>query len=566
MDGTTDEYCTRLNGNTDEVLLGIKKAAAGISGIVEQTAGPYGHNVMLMTRGNCRITKDGISVLRSMVEPGTDYERIALSVIRSASDETNRKAGDGTTATCILANEIFQQGYNYLVAGVNGNRLRNGITKAASLAAEMVEKSIATPISTDRDIYDVAKVSANGSDEIAQILTDVFSKIGRDGTARVELSNTDKTTSKIVHGMTFDSGLESSYFANNEHGEAVLENPLVLLVNRRLTVLGELLKPFEALAKTNRPILVVADGYDQDILNTFVLNKMRGLPICAVAAPSYNPWKTKMMEDIAVVVGGRVISPETGLTLDSVVADPSIAGTARQVIVTQESTSIVVDPNAVDQERLAARIREIDHELEDEAARDHDREMNRARKARLTTGIGIISVGGSTEAEMHEKKDLVDDAFASVSSSQKKGVVPGCGLTYLAVHDALYAWLSSHVDQLSSEEASGFRVFADSLTRPFLAICGNSGSQNAQFALGCIQNSNRSAHQNDPVGDGKATRWTLGMDLGTGDMVDVVERGIIDSASAVMETMRNGASAGAQLLSLSGVVSTPVRPVPQQVG
>ena len=557
-----EKFYTRINEHTDEVLLALKKSSQKISDIVSQTAGPYGHNVFLINGKNCRVTKDGISVLRSMTDPETESDYIALSVIKSASDETNRKAGDGTTATCILANEIFQQGYNFLTAGMNGNLLRKGIAKASEMAQKMVVDSLATPIQGEQDIYNVAKISSNGSDEIAGILKDVFSKIGKDGMARVELSNTDKTTSKIVYGMTIDRGYESPYFATNEHGEVVFDNPIIVLVNKRLSVLGELLKPFEVLAKMNRPILIVADGYEPDIINTFVLNKLRGLPLCAIISPSYGDSRTKMMEDIAVVTGGKVISPATGFTLESIVSDRSILGSAKQVIVTQESTSIIADKTVIDQKRFEDNLAEIENALKDSDGRlsDHDRNILKTRRARLVSGIGIISVGGATEAEMHEKKDLVDDAFASVSSSQKKGIVAGSGLTYLAIHDALYAWLTTHIGELTQEEASGFKVFADSLTKPFLTICGNSGGQNAQYALGVVQNTNRSEHEKDA----SLRNWTKCIDLGSGDMIDVMEKGIVDSAAAVIETMKNGGAAGAQLLSLSGVVNTPMKPMPQQ--
>ena len=562
-----EKVFTQINEKQEDVLLGVKKSANKIATIVGQTAGPFGHNIMLINGRNCRITKDGITVLRSITDPETEYDFMALSVIRSASDETNRKAGDGTTATCILANEIFQQGYNFLTAGANGNLLRNGIQKASELAQKMVTENLSTPVKDDKDIYNVAKISSNGSDEIAQILTDVFSKIGKDGMARVELSNTDKTTSKIVYGMTIDRGFESAYFATNTHGEAVLDNPVIVLVNKRLSVLGELLKPFEALSKLNRPILVVAEAYDPDVLNTFIVNKMRGLPICAILAPNYGDWREKMMEDLAVVTGGKVISPKTGLTLDSICTDATILGSARQVIVTAESTSIIADTTKIDQERFDKRLAEINSELEDEKATDYDRNINKTRKARMVSGIGIISVGGATEAEMHEKKDLVDDAFASVSSSQKKGICPGCGLTYLAIQDELYAWLNEHIAELTSEEASGFKVFADSLSKPFLTICGNSGHQNAQYALGVVQNTNRQEHLTHKESEAYKvgiTPWTLCVDLSSGEMIDVVEKGIVDSAAAIIETLKNGASAGSQLLSLSGLVNTPVKPVPMQ--
>ena len=234
---------------------------------------------------------------------------------------------------------------------------------------------------------------------------------------------------------------------------------------------------------------------------------------------------------------------------------------------TAESTSIIADTTVINKERFDNRVAEIDAELADEKATDYDRNINKTRKARMVSGIGIISVGGATEAEMHEKKDLVDDAFASVSSSQKKGIVPGCGLTYLAIQDELYAWLAEHVKELTEEEAAGFRVFADSLSKPFLTICGNSGKQNAAYALGLVQEANREEHLTHKESQQYGvplSAWTKCVDLGSGEMIDVLEKGIVDSAAAVIETMKNGAAAGAQLLSLSGVVNTPIKPVPVQ--
>ena len=557
---TEEDYTTKINGNTEDVLLGLKKSSQKIADIVSQTAGPLGHNVVLKTGKNMRITKDGISVLRWMVAPENDFDEIALNVIRSASDETNRKAGDGTTATCILANEVFQRGHQFLTAGMNGNKLRNGILKASELAQKIVEENIADKVGTNKDIYNVAKISSNGSDEIAGILTDVFSKIGKDGTAHVEMSRTDKTSYKVVSGMNFNNGYCSAYFINNEHGEVVLENPIILMANKRLTVLGELLKPFDAMAKYNRPILVIADGYDPDILNTFVVNKLKGLPICVVEAPAYGDYRTAMLGDIALVTGGKVISPATGLTLNSVIEDPSILGSAKQVIVTDKTTSIVTDPSCVDSDALNKKIAELTHMIEDENTNDHDRNILKTRRARLASGIGIISVGGATEAEMCEKKDLVDDAFASVSSSLKSGIVPGSGLTYLSIHDYLYGWIEQNMSTMSQEEASGFKIFADSLERPFLTICDN-GNGNSQFLLGCVQSANRATMEKS---SNSGLKWTRGVDISSGEDIDVLECGIIDSAAAVIETLKNGASAGAQLLSLSGIVSTKLPPQPQQ--
>ena len=553
-----DNKYTQIHNDANGYLQDVRKACSKYTELVSKTAGPKGHNVMLIANNQCHLTKDGISVLRSITDVETAAEKTAIAVLRGASEQTNKVAGDGTTATAILTNEIFQQGFPLLASGVNGNSLRRGLNKAADISIKLLKENLATPVKDNEDLKRVARISSNGSEEIATILADLFNKIGKDGYARVELSNGTSTTSKIVQGMTFGRGMVSPYFATNDHREAVLDNPVVLIVNKKLNVIGELIKPFEALMKMNRPILVIADGYEQDIINTLVVNKLRGLPVCAVEAPSWGDWKTGMMEDIAVVCDGKVISPATGMTLDDAVIDPTVLGHAKQVVVTSESTSIVsnADMNPETNLRLKERIALLQSEIDDPDKNEHDKNIARTRKARLTGGIGIVSVGGATEAEIHEKKDLVDDAFSSVKSALVDGVVPGCGVTFLCLQAALSKWVEDNPDELDADEALGFGVFINSLSRPTLEILNNSmpgDSVTGITHLASIISANQDMHEDDET----LKPWTYGYDGANDEMGDLVNDGIIDSAAAVIAAITNSVSGGGSLLTLAGCTFTP---------
>ena len=558
---------TQIHDDSDGFLQDVRKACSKYSALVAKTAGPKGHNVMLIANNQCHLTKDGISVLRSITDVETAAEKTAIAVLRGASEQTNKVAGDGTTATAILTNEIFQQGFPLLASGINGNALRNGITKASEIAIKLLKEHLAEPVKDNEDLKRVARISSNGSEEIATILADLFKQIGKDGYARVELSNGTSTTSKIVQGMTFGRGMVSPYFATNEHREAVLDNPVVLIVNKKLNVIGELIKPFEALMKMNRPILVIADGYEQDIINTLVLNKLRGLPVCAVEAPSWGDWKTGMMEDIAVVCDGKVISPTTGLKMEDAVISPGVLGHAKQVVVTSESTSIVsnADMNPETNPRLKERIALLQSEIDDPDKSEHDKNIARTRKARLTGGIGIISVGGATEAEIHEKKDLVDDAFSSVKSALVDGVVPGGGVTFLCLQAALSKWASDNPDELSPDETLGFGVFVNALSKPALEIIGNAmpgDKVTAVTHLSGIVSANQDLHSKDET----LTAWRYGYNGAEDEMGDLVNEGVIDSAAALVAAIGNSASAGSGLLTLAGATFTPPpepQPMPQ---
>lgn len=549
---------TQILDDSQGFLQDVRKACSKYTALVAKTAGPKGHNVMLISNNQCHLTKDGISVLRSITDVETAAEKTAIAVLRGSSEQTNKVAGDGTTATAILVNEIFQQGFPLLASGINGNALRNGINKAADLAIKLLKENIATPVKDNEDLKRVARISSNGSEEIAETLADLFGKIGKDGYARVEVGNRATTTSKIVSGMTFQRGMVSPYFQTNDHREAVLDNPVVLIVNKKLNVIGELIKPFEAMMKMNRPILVIADGYEQDIINTLVVNKLRGLPVCAVEAPSWGDWKTGMMEDIAVVCDGKVISPATGMTVEDAVIQPGVLGHAKQVIVTADSTCIVpdADMNPETNPRLKKRIALLQSEIDDPDKSEHDKNIARTRKARLTGGIGIITVGGATEAEINEKKDLVDDAFSSVKSALEDGVVPGGGVTFLCLQAALSKWATDNPDELNADETLGFGVFTNALTAPALSIIDNAMPSDRVAGvthIGGIVAANQELHAKDET----LQPWRYGYNGAEDEMGDLVNDGVIDSAAALISAITNGTAGGGSLLTLAGATFTP---------
>ena len=549
---------TQIHDDSEGFLQEVRKACSKYTALVAKTAGPKGHNVMLIANNQCHLTKDGISVLRSIKEVETAAEKTAIAVLRGASEQTNKVAGDGTTATAILTNEIFQQGFPLLASGINGNSLRQGINKAAELAIKLLKENLATPVKDNEDLKRIARISSNGSEEIATTLAELFDKIGKDGYARVEVGNRSTTTSKIVNGMTFGRGMVSPYFQTNDHREAVLDNPVVLIINKKLNVIGELIKPFEAIIKMNRPVLVIADGYEQDIINTLVVNKLRGLPVCAVEAPSWGDWKTGMMEDIAVVCDGKVISPATGMSVEDAVISPGVLGHAKQVIVTADSTCIVpnVDMNPETNPRLKERIALLQSEIDDPEKNDHDKNIARTRKARLTGGIGIITVGGATEAEINEKKDLVDDAFSSVKSALVDGVVPGGGVTFLCLQAALAQWAVDNPNELTPDESLGFGVFMNALSAPTAEIINNAMPSDKVAGithLSGIVTSNKSMHANDK----ELTAWRYGYNGAEDEMGDLVNDGVIDSAAALIAAITNGTAGGGSLLTLAGATFTP---------
>lgn len=502
--------------------------------IVGETLGPLGNNVVLYDGTYPKITKDGITVLRS-VEFDDQISNAAADLIRNASDKTNREAGDGTTGTAILAGSIYENGLKIVSVGGNKIQIRNGIAKAAKRVVEFIEAH-KKEISTKEEIRRVAKISSNHSDEIADILADVFDKIGENGTIKVESGNGMEIESKIVEGMSFQQGYVSPMFATNERMECDLDNPYIFIIGKKLSNISEILKPLQVISKTNRPIFIIADTIEGDAISTLVLNKLRGLQVCAVKSPSYGENKKRMLEDIAILTGGNVISEETGVTFESALPDSGVLGTAKRVIVTKDSTTIIGGNG--DKESIKNRIEQI-KALIYNSSDEFDLKKLRERLAKLDGGVGIISVGAKTEAELLEKKDLVDDAFCACKAAIKSGIVPGGGVTLLLAKQDLTKFIEDNTGLFYGDELVGAKILRDSLDAPIRKIISNAGESADIIVAKIVENS---SEENN------------GYDVLNKKFGNMIELGIIDPAQVIISEVNNASSIAGLLLTSSAAI------------
>ena len=512
-----------------KILNGVSKLAK----VVGSTMGPMGSNVVIYQGGMIHCTKDGVTACRA-VKSANNYEEIGISLIREASEKTNSTVGDGTSGTCVLAASIFANGLKHLSFGANGIKLRNGIVWAADRAVEFV-KSKTKDISSKEEIREIAKISSNHSDEIADVLSDVFSKIGQNGTIKVDTGNTTSIESKIVEGMQFDRGYISPYFVTNDKMEADLENPFIFIVEKRITNVSEMIQPLQELAHTGRPILIIADGVEGDALSTIVFNKLKGLPICAVHSPSYGKNKSYMMQDIAILTGGKIVSEETGISLDRATPGSGILGTAKRVIVTKDSTTII--GGAGNPEELKKRIEQLKTQIYN-SNDEYDLKKMRERLAKLDGGVGIISVGAKTESELSEKRDLVEDAFNACKAAIAGGVVPGGGKMLLEVRKYLNELLANEWTNDKGDDYTGAKIFVDSLDTPIRKILENAGLS-PDLILSNLE---------------KEENWKVGYDVIQAKNCDMIESGIVDPTNVVISEIENAASIAGLLLTTSASI------------
>lgn len=514
----------------EKVLAGVSKMAK----VVGSTMGPMGSNVVINRGGHVHCTKDGVTACRA-VNGKDNYEAIGINLVREASEKTNSTVGDGTSGTCVLASTIFSNGLKHLAFGANGIQLRNGISKAAEKAVEIV-KGMSKDIQGHDDIYRIAKISSNHSDEIARILSDVFSKIGGNGTIKVETGNTTSIESKIVEGMQFDSGYVSPYFVTNEKMEADLDNPYIFIINKKISNASDIVGSLQALAKTGKPGLIIADDVEGDALSTIVLNKLRGrIQICVVHSPSYGNNRKNMMQDIAILTGGRVVGEDTGVMIEKALPETGVLGRAKRVIVTKDSTTII--GGLGDKGELQLRIEQLKGQVYN-CQDEYDLRKLQERLAKLDGGVGIISVGAKTESELMEKKDLVDDAFCACKAAIAGGIVPGGGLTLLRVKEQLETLLNVGTWDLIGDERVGARIFIDSLDEPIRNILENAGLS-PELIIERLKDKD--------VG--------IGYDVLSKDIVDMVSIGIIDPTNVIIAEIENASSiAGLMLTTKASIV------------
>lgn len=517
---------------TEKLLSGVEKTTS----IVSKTMGPVASNVIISNGGSPRITKDGITVIRA-VDFEDQFENAAAQLIREASSKTNSQSGDGTTGTAVLLESIFKNGLKHTVVGGNKIQIRNGIAKAANKAIEIL-KSNSKTISTKEDIRNVAKISSNHSDEIADVLSDVFDKIGIRGVIKVEKGNTTETVSQIVDGCQYDTGYLSPYFCTNERMEADLDKPWTLFCDKKLSNLQELLPMLQAVSQTGQPIFIMCENMEGDALSTIIVNKLRGLPVCVVKSPSFGENRKQILSDLAMLTHSTVVSDDTSVKIEDAVPGSAILGQAKRIIVTKDTTTII--GGAATKEEIDARVKQLDY-LIDNCNDEYDKEKLEERRAKIEGGVAVISVGGKTESELNEKKDLVDDAFNAVKAALKNGIVAGGGVALLQVYKAFDNWKQNGLfDNLVGDEAIGVSIFASALTAPITTILKNAGEPTDLIISNIIENKENVEH--------------YGYDVLNKKYCNMVDAGIIDPTSVIISEVENASSIAGLLLTTSGAI------------
>ncbi len=506
------------------LLRGVEKLAKA----VKATLGPAGRNVILDKKfGSPTITKDGVSVAKE-IELECPYENMGAQLIREVSSKTSDIAGDGTTTATVLAEAIYKEGLRNVTAGANPISLQRGIMKATEAIVAQL-KVLSKTVSDAKEIAQVATVSANWDAEIGGIIADAMDKVGKDGTITVEEAKGIETTLDVVEGMQFDKGYLSPYFVTDaESMEAVLDSAYILINEKKISSLKDMLPLLEKVAKTGRPLLIIAEDVEGEALATLVVNKLRGiLHIAAVKAPGFGDRRKAMLEDIAVLTGGKVITDDLGIKLDSVeLAD---LGTAKRITISKESTVIV--EGAGSSESISGRVNQIRRQIE-ETTSDYDREKLQERLAKLAGGVAVINVGAATETEMKEKKMRVEDALHATRAAVEEGIVPGGGTALIRAQAAV------GVLSLTGDELTGAGIVARAIEAPLRQLAANAGREGALI-----------------VENVKTNKDGFGYNVATDTYEDLVASGVVDPTKVTRSALQNAASIAGLLLTTECLIT-----------
>ncbi|MFN9194436.1 MAG: chaperonin GroEL [Pseudomonadota bacterium] len=500
-----------------------------LANAVKVTLGPKGRNVVLeRSFGAPTVTKDGVSVAKE-IELKDKLQNMGAQMVKEVASKTSDAAGDGTTTATVLAQSIVREGMKYVAAGMNPMDLKRGIDKAVTGLVEELKK-ISKPTTTSKEISQVGSISANSDESIGKIIADAMDKVGKEGVITVEDGKSLNNELDVVEGMQFDRGYLSPYFINNpEKQVAVLDNPFVLLHDKKIANIRELLPALEAVAKSGRPLLIVAEEVEGEALATLVVNTIRGiLKVCAVKAPGFGDRRKAMLEDIAILTGGKVIAEEVGLTLEKItLAD---LGQAKRVEIAKENTTIIDGAGkAVD---IEARVKQIRIQIE-EATSDYDREKLQERVAKLAGGVAVIKVGAATEVEMKEKKARVEDALHATRAAVEEGIVAGGGVALLRARRALGAVRGDNHDQ-----DAGIKIVLRAVEQPLREIVGNAGDEPSVVI--------------NQVLSGKGN---YGFNAATGQYGDMIEMGILDPTKVTRTALQNAASVASLILTTECLVA-----------
>jgi chaperonin GroEL len=507
------------------LLRGVEKLAKA----VKATLGPSGRNVILDKKfGSPTITKDGVTVAKE-IELEDPYENMGAQLVREVASKTSDVAGDGTTTATILAESIYREGLRNVTAGANPTSLQRGIMKGVEAITEELKKN-SKKVSDRTEIAQVATVSANWDKTIGEIIADAMDKVGKDGTITVEEARSIDTTLEVVEGMQFDKGYLSPYFVTNaEAMEAVLENAYILIHEKKISSLKDLLPLLEKVAKAGRPLLIIAEDVEGEALATLVVNKLRGtLQVCAVKAPGFGDRRKAMLEDIAVLTGGRCLTEDLGIKLENIKIED--LGKAKRVTVDKENTTIVEGEGK--QADIQGRVAQIRRQIE-ETTSDYDREKLQERLAKLAGGVAVINVGAATETEMKEKKARVEDALHATRAAVEEGIVAGGGVALLRAQKAL-----DNMKDLEGDEKVGVAIVRRAIEEPTRQLADNAGREGALI-----------------VEEIKKRKGNEGYDVATGEYTDLVKAGIVDPTKVTRSALQNAASIAGLLLTTEALVT-----------
>jgi len=516
----------QFNENARHALLrGIEKLAKA----VKATLGPSGRNVILDKKfGSPTITKDGVTVAKE-IELEDPYENMGAQLVREVASKTSDIAGDGTTTATVLAESIYKEGLRNVTAGANPTSLQRGINKAVEAIVEELKK-ISKKVSDRTEIAQVATVSANWDKTIGEIIADAMDKVGKDGTITVEEAKSIETTLEVVEGMQFDKGYLSPYFVTNaEDMEAILENPYILIYEKKISSLKDMLPLLEKVAKAGRPLLIIAEDVEGEALATLVVNKLRGtLQVCAVKAPGFGDRRKAMLEDLAVLTGGRLISEDLGIKLENIKLED--LGRTKRVTIDKENTTIVEGEGK--QVDIKGRVAQIRRQIE-ETTSDYDREKLQERLAKLAGGVAVINVGAATETEMKEKKARVEDALHATRAAVEEGIVPGGGVAFIRAQKAL-----DNIRGLEADEKVGVAIVRRAIEEPTRQLADNAGQEGALI-----------------VEEVKKRKGNEGYDVSAGEYTDLVKAGIVDPTKVARSALQNAASISGLLLTTEALVT-----------
>ena len=513
----------------DDARAKMLKGVNVLADAVKVTLGPKGRNVVLdKSFGAPTVTKDGVSVAKE-IELEDKFENMGAQLVKEVASKTNDVAGDGTTTATVLAQAMVREGLKAVASGMNPMDLKRGIDKATTAGVEALKK-LSKPCSDQKEIAQVGTVSANSDDSVGSIIAEAMDKVGKEGVITVEEGQSFENELDIVEGMQFDRGYLSPYFANKQDTmTAELETPFILIFDKKISNIRDLLPILEAVAKTSRPLLIIAEDVEGEALATLVVNNMRGIvKVCAVKAPGFGDRRKSMLEDIAILTGGRVISEDIGLNLEGATLED--LGSAKRIHISKDNTTVI--DGAGEAKEIENRVNVIRAQIE-EATSDYDKEKMQERVAKLAGGVAVIKVGAATEVEMKEKKARVEDALHATRAAVEEGVVPGGGTAFVRALAAIAKVKGDNADQ-----EAGVKIILAAIESPLRQIVTN-GGDDASVVLNEVRNN----------------KGNYGYNAGTGEYGDMLEMGILDPTKVTRTALQNASSIASMIITTEAMVT-----------